>query len=62
MRSGPPRLRGGVGIFYGRFPYVWVSNQYSNTGVDFYTVTTAPTRFIADPYGQPKAATTLPVG
>lgn len=48
------QLRGGVGIFYGRFPYVWVSNQYSNTGVDFYTVTTAPNRFNPDPYGQAK--------
>jgi hypothetical protein len=54
------QVRGGVGIFYGRFPFVWVSNQYSNTGVDFYTVTTAPTRFISDPYGQPKSATSLP--
>lgn len=54
------QLRGGVGIFYGRFPYVWVSNQYSNTGVDFFTLTSAPTRFIPDPYGQPKSATTLP--
>jgi hypothetical protein len=54
------QVRGGVGIFYGRFPYVWVSNQYSNTGVDFYTVSSAPSSFIADPYGQPKAATTLP--
>ena len=54
------QVRGGVGIFYGRFPYVWVSNQYSNTGVDFYTVTSAPTHFIADPNGQPKSATSLP--
>jgi Carboxypeptidase regulatory-like domain len=54
------QLRGGVGIFYGRFPYVWVSNQYSNTGVDFYTVTAAPRNFVADPYGQPKSATSLP--
>jgi outer membrane receptor protein involved in Fe transport len=54
------QVRGGVGIFYGRFPYVWVSNQYSNTGVDFYTVTSAPSSFIADPNGQPKVATGLP--
>jgi hypothetical protein len=54
------QVRGGVGIFYGRFPFVWVSNQYSNTGVDFYTVTTVPTRFNPDPYGQAKVATTLP--
>lgn len=54
------QVRGGVGIFYGRFPYVWVSNQYSNTGVDFFTVSTFPGHFIADPYGQPKAAAGLP--
>ncbi len=54
------QLRGGVGVFYGKFPYVWVSNQYSNTGVDFYTVTSAPAHFIADPYNQPKIASGLP--
>ena len=48
------QLRGGIGIFYGRFPYVWVSNQYSNTGVDYYTVTTVPATFNPDPYGQTK--------
>lgn len=26
-------LRGGVGIFSGRVPFVWLSNQYSNTGL-----------------------------
>ncbi|MGH2568258.1 MAG: hypothetical protein ACRDGA_07960, partial [Bacteroidota bacterium] len=54
------QVRGGFGVFYGRYPAVWVSNQYSNTGVDFYTVSTAPSSFIADPNGQPKTATTLP--
>jgi len=56
------QVRGGAGIFYGRYPYVWVSNQYSNTGVDFYTLgaSSAPNMFIPDPYGQPKSATTLP--
>lgn len=48
------QLRGGVGVFYGRFPYVWVSNQYSNTGVDFYTYTTVPSSFNPDPYNQAK--------
>jgi hypothetical protein len=57
------QIRGGVGIFYGRFPFVWVSNQYSNTGVDFYTLTPAatdtvltPRHFNQDPYGQKKPA------
>jgi hypothetical protein len=55
------QIRGGLGIFYGRFPYVWVSNQYSNTGVDFYTYTVAPAHFNPDPYNQAKpAASALP--
>lgn len=31
------KLRGGSGIFNGRSPLVWLSNQYSNTGVDIST-------------------------
>lgn len=58
------QVHGGVGIFYGRFPAVWVSNQYSNTGVDFFTMTQntagAPTTFNPDPFNQPKTATGLP--
>ncbi len=37
-------LRGGVGVFSGRVPYVWISNQYSNTGMDILRV---------DQYGLP---------
>lgn len=29
------QLRGGVGIFSGSPPFVWISNQYSNTGADY---------------------------
>ncbi|MFP8490100.1 carboxypeptidase regulatory-like domain-containing protein [Gracilimonas sp. Q87] len=29
------QIRGGVGIFSGTPPFVWISNQYSNTGVDY---------------------------
>lgn len=28
-------LRGGTGIFTGRIPFVWISNSFSNTGVEF---------------------------
>jgi hypothetical protein len=28
------QIRGGIGIFSGRTPGVWLSNQYSNTGMD----------------------------
>ncbi len=60
------QVRGGIGIFSGRFPFVWVSNQYSNTGVDFYTRsvisgTDTVRHFVPDPYNQPKLASlTLP--
>lgn len=29
------QVRGGVGLFSGRTPYVWVSNAYGNTGLDY---------------------------
>ncbi len=29
------QIRGGIGMFAGRPPYVWISNQYGNTGIDF---------------------------
>ncbi|HEX8384774.1 MAG TPA: hypothetical protein VF576_01250, partial [Rubricoccaceae bacterium] len=29
------QFRGGTGLFTGRTPFVWISNQYSNTGADF---------------------------
>ncbi|MFO7845495.1 MAG: carboxypeptidase regulatory-like domain-containing protein [Balneolaceae bacterium] len=32
--NGETQLRGGVGLFSGGEPGVWLSNQYSNTGVD----------------------------
>ncbi len=31
----PQQVRGGVGIFSGRTPYVWLSNQYTGTGLEF---------------------------
>jgi outer membrane receptor protein involved in Fe transport len=33
------QLRGGVGVFTGRPPFVWLSNAFSNTGNDFVTLT-----------------------
>ena len=32
-------LRGGVGLFTGRVPFVWLSNAYNNTGMEMKSVT-----------------------
>jgi hypothetical protein len=59
------QVRGGIGYFTGRTPYVWMSNQYGNTGVDFVNLNTGSVNnalripFIADPNGQP---TSVPGG
>lgn len=51
-------LRGGIGIFTGRIPFVWLSNNFANTGVQLsaYTVNPKPggsdLSFILDPSKQ----------
>jgi len=32
--DGKQQVRGGIGVFQGRAPYVWISNSYGNTGVE----------------------------
>jgi len=53
--DGSIQIRGGIGIFSGRAPYVWISNQFSNTATEIarYKVYGDPGFFITDPYGQP---------
>jgi len=48
------QVRGGTGIFTGRIPFVWLSNQFSNTGMDITRIVDLGTRvtFNPDPYGQ----------
>jgi hypothetical protein len=61
--SGARRqIRGGLGIFTGRTPYVWLSNQFSNTGVDFTNLSVAYAAtntlpFVSDPNNQPIVVT-----
>ncbi len=59
-------IRGGIGLFAGRTPYVWASNAYTNTGLEQVQLTcdagltgpvttdSVPT-FTADPSAQPTA-------
>lgn len=52
------QLRGGFGLFGGRTPYVWLSNQYGNTGIEFrrLNINFNPNNripFVADPHNQP---------
>ena len=52
------QVRGGLGLFSGRTPYVWLSNQYGNTGIEFRRLSqsfNANNRipFVADATAQP---------
>jgi hypothetical protein len=60
------QIRGGGGLFSGRTPYVWLSNAYGNTGLDYVRFTcngtnTAtnddPPAFVLDPANQPRSCT-----
>lgn len=53
------QIRGGIGLFSGRTPYVWLSNQYGNTGIEFRRLQVSPFAttnnipFVPDPDNQP---------
>ncbi len=55
------QLRGGIGVFSGRTPYVWISNQYSNNGTDLarYYITSNVPFFVTDPFNQPTSPTAV---
>jgi hypothetical protein len=60
--SARSQLRGGLGLFTGRTPYVWLSNQYGNTGIEFQRIGAsfnANNRipFVPDPDAQPTTVT-----
>jgi outer membrane receptor for ferrienterochelin and colicin len=57
--AGRMQVRGGVGVFAGRTPYVWVSNAYGNTGIESVALSCiapgcTPPDFNANPLTQPR--------
>ena len=56
--TGREQIRGGIGLFAGRTPYVWISNQYGNTGIEFRRLSLGfnvnnRIPFVPDPAAQP---------
>ena len=43
--DGTQKLRGGTGIFTGRFPFVWIGNQVANPSFFFYCTTSPDFKF-----------------
>lgn len=57
--QGKHQVRGGLGVFAGRTPYVWISNAYGNTGVEQTALSctgscAANLPFNPDPFNQPR--------
>ena len=57
-RNSQNQLRGGLGVFTGRTPYVWLANNFSGTGIQFARLSVARNAanripFNADPDNQP---------
>jgi len=52
--EGKQQLRGGVGVFSGRSPYVWISNNYARNGLEQVSISAyGEIPFNPDPYNQP---------
>jgi Carboxypeptidase regulatory-like domain len=56
------QIRGGVGMFTGRPAYVWISNQFANTGIEFTRIGASFSNanripFVTDPNNQPHTVT-----
>ena len=52
LGKGTSQLRGGAGVFAGRTPYVWISNNYARTGIEQIFVQCNNVPFNPDPFGQ----------
>lgn len=52
--SGKDQIRGGVGVFAGRTPFVWISNAYGGTGIERIDLSASNVPFNPDPFDAPK--------
>jgi hypothetical protein len=48
------QVRGGIGVFAGRTPFVWISNAFGGTGIETTTLSSTNVPFNSDPFNQPK--------
>jgi hypothetical protein len=53
-KTGKDQVRGGIGVFAGRTPYVWISNNYGNTGVETSSLQASNVTFNPDPNNPPR--------
>jgi hypothetical protein len=58
LADGKQQLRGGIGVFLGRTPFVWISNGYGGTGIETTSLAClapacTPPAFNPDPTAQP---------
>src|SRR5690606_22633311 len=56
----PTQLRGGIGLFQGDAPQVWISNSYNTTGLNY--VSYNPTYDPSIPFGPDGLNPTVPAG
>lgn len=47
------QIRGGLGVFTGKVPYVWISNQYGNTGMDMARLSVTSSTVLVNGFFQP---------
>jgi hypothetical protein len=52
--STTEQVRGGIGVFAGRTPFVWISNVYGNTGISIVNLSAHNVPFNADPNNPPR--------
>ena len=52
--SGKDQVRGGVGVFAGRTPVVWISNAFGGTGIEITGLSASNVPLVTDPNNPPK--------